>query len=73
MTDIIYFSNELDSNGELHFKRVQQEAAFNAASLQIQRIIHDDPPRNDPTLAEFYAPDISATADEECYEAGDDD
>lgn len=58
MADIIYYANEIDTNGELHYRKVQEDAAFASAELQVQRIEHkaDDYPRTDPALIEFHEP-----------------
>jgi hypothetical protein len=63
MADIVYYANEMDANGELHFKRVETHTEYNEAHLHVQAVdsqrsvIIVDHPRTDPTLAEFYEPE----------------
>ena len=60
MADVIYFSGELQSNGEVKFKRRDEHIDYNPAPLRIEVVIHDKAKRQypctDPTLTVFHDP-----------------
>ena len=62
MVDVIFFSGEIQPNGEVKLTRVDKHIDLNPSRNMVNIIIQDkpfvrrDPQHFDPTLAAFYEP-----------------